>query len=171
LGVRRIKEFNLALLGKWCWRVLLEKDSLWFRVLAARNGLEDGYLCGWGREGSDWWRKISSLRSEGWFSNNVSRSLGDGSDTRFWTDVWEGGVSFRDRFCRLYELSMLKGETAAAMRALGWEEEGEAWRWRRRLFVWEEEMLGELRLLLQNVSFQVNKKDMWRWKADSSSSY
>jgi len=25
LGVRRIKEFNSALLGKWCWRSLVEK--------------------------------------------------------------------------------------------------------------------------------------------------
>jgi len=45
------------------------------------------------------------------------------------------------------------------MRALGWEEEGEAWRWRRRLFVWGEESVGELRLLLQNVSLQVHRRD------------
>jgi len=29
--------------------------------------------------------------------------------------------------------------TVADMYALGWEEEGEAWRWRRRLLTWEEE--------------------------------
>ncbi|AES60303.1 hypothetical protein MTR_1g043390 [Medicago truncatula] len=27
LGVRRLKEFNLALIGKWCWRVLDERGS------------------------------------------------------------------------------------------------------------------------------------------------
>ena len=72
-----------------------------------------------------------------------------------------GEESLRDRFSRLYELSLLKGESVAAMRALGWGVEGEAWRWRRRLFVWEEESVGELRLLLQNVSLQVNREDKW----------
>jgi len=116
-------------------------------------------LCVGGRDGSTWWRNISALRSEGWFHSNVSRSLVDGTKTLFWTDVWVGELSLPDRFSRLYELSLLKGETVAAMRSLGWEEEGEAWRWRRRLFAWEEESVGELRLLLQNVSLQVHRKD------------
>ena len=42
LGVRRIREFNLALLGRWCWRLLVDSSSLWFRVLAARYGVEGG---------------------------------------------------------------------------------------------------------------------------------
>jgi len=28
LGVRRNREFNSALLGKWCWRLFVEKNSL-----------------------------------------------------------------------------------------------------------------------------------------------
>jgi len=44
LGVRRIREFNMALLGKWCWRLLVEKESLWYRVLSAKYGEEGGTL-------------------------------------------------------------------------------------------------------------------------------
>ena len=36
LEVRRIREFNIALLGKWCWRLLEERESLWFTVLSVR---------------------------------------------------------------------------------------------------------------------------------------
>jgi hypothetical protein len=42
LGVRQLREFNLALLGKWCWRTLVEREGLWFRVLVARYGMEGG---------------------------------------------------------------------------------------------------------------------------------
>jgi hypothetical protein len=42
LGVRRMREFNVALLGKWCWRMLVDKNGLWYRVLKARYGEEGG---------------------------------------------------------------------------------------------------------------------------------
>lgn len=38
LGVRDIENFNIALLGKWRWRLLFEKGSLWVRVLASKYG-------------------------------------------------------------------------------------------------------------------------------------
>jgi len=44
MGVRRLREFNTALLGKWCRRLLVERDGLWRRVLAARYGAKDGGL-------------------------------------------------------------------------------------------------------------------------------
>jgi len=103
LGVRRIREFNLALLGRWCWRLLVNSSSLWFRVLAARYGVEGGRLQGGGRAASMWWRDIFALRQAGWFSDNVCRSLGNGKHTLFWSDVWIGGVSLSVRFSRLYD--------------------------------------------------------------------
>jgi len=40
--------------------------------------------------------------------------------------------------------------------------------WRRRLFAWEEELVGELILLLQNMTLQVNKDDKWLWTLETS---
>ena len=54
LGLRSIREFNLALLGKWCWRMLVDREGLWFRTLAARYGLDRGRLTdGGGGGGSE----------------------------------------------------------------------------------------------------------------------
>jgi hypothetical protein len=52
LGVRRTRGFNIALLGKWCWRMSVEKGSMWYRVLAARYGETIGRLLEGGSEGS-----------------------------------------------------------------------------------------------------------------------
>jgi hypothetical protein len=32
------------LFGKWCWRMLVDRDSLWYRTLVAHYGQEDGML-------------------------------------------------------------------------------------------------------------------------------
>ncbi|KEH21340.1 hypothetical protein MTR_8g102735 [Medicago truncatula] len=46
VGVRRLREFNFALLGKWCWRILVDRVGLWYSVLVARYG----EVRGWGPE-------------------------------------------------------------------------------------------------------------------------
>jgi len=44
LGVRQLREFNIALLGKWYWRMLVDREGFWYRVLVARYGEEAGRL-------------------------------------------------------------------------------------------------------------------------------
>jgi len=98
--VRRLRELNDALLGKWFLRLLVERRSLWYRVLVARYGEEDGRLEVRGRSGSSLWREIAKIRDGlagvggGWFQEGVSQLVGDGADTLFWHDPWLGGVPF-----------------------------------------------------------------------------
>ncbi|CAJ2642357.1 unnamed protein product [Trifolium pratense] len=177
LGVRQLREFNLALLGKWCWRMLVDREGLWFRVLAARYGFEDGRLCEGGQRGSVWWREIVRIREgEGelggrWFREHIVRRVGDGLDTLFWTDPWLDGISLRERFGRLFELAETKSRSVVEMFALGWGADGEAWVWRRRLWAWEEELLRECQLLLLDISLQDQILDRWQWSPDSDTGY
>ncbi|CAJ2632329.1 unnamed protein product [Trifolium pratense] len=177
LGVRQLREFNIALLGKWCWRMLVDREGLWFRVLAARYGIEGGILRAGGQRGSVWWRELVRIR-EGvgepggsWFREHVSRRVGDGSDTLFWTDPWLDGISLRERFGRLFELAVTKSRSVADMFALGWGADGGAWEWRRSLWVWEEEMLGECQSLLLDISLQNQAIDRWQWSLDPDTGY
>jgi len=160
LGVRQLREFNLSLLGKWCWRLLVGRGGFWYRVLAARYGEEARRLEVGGRSVSCWWREVAKIRDEvgeegeGWFAGMVSRKVGDGETTFFWLDRWVGDVPLCRRFSRLFNLAENKLASVASMCSLGWEVGGGAWQWRRRLWAWEEEMLVEYRTFLSNVFLQ-----------------
>ena len=42
LGIRKIRLFNIAILGKWLWRFGIEKNALWRKVIELKYG------CLWG---------------------------------------------------------------------------------------------------------------------------
>jgi hypothetical protein len=177
LGVRRLGEFNFSLLGKWCWRMLVDKDGLWYRVLKARYGEVGGRLQEGGRHSSRWWRMICNVREGSglgvgrWFDDNIRRVIGNGRNTLFWTDNWLGGVPLKIQFSRLYELAVHKECSVEDMARAGWEEGGGGWVWRRRLLAWEEDGVRECVTLLNNIVLQENIQDQWRWLLDPIHGY
>ncbi|XP_030923333.1 uncharacterized protein LOC115950243 [Quercus lobata] len=40
LGIRKVRLFNEALLGKWLWRFGMERDALWRQMIAVKYGCE-----------------------------------------------------------------------------------------------------------------------------------
>ena len=133
LVVRQLKEFNEALLGKWCWRMLVDRDGLWHLMLAARYGEEDERLEDGGQSGSTWWAEVVKIRDgiggggNGWFSESVVRRVGDGEATLFWHDRWCGDVALRERFSRLFNLALNKSITVKDMFLHGWGEGEGGW--------------------------------------------
>jgi len=89
----------------------------------------------------------------------------------FWLDRWVGDVPLCRRFSRLFNLAENELATVASMCSLGWKVGGRAWQWRRRLWVWEEEMLEECRIFLSNVFLQLNVSDTWQWQPDPAGGY
>ena len=85
---------------------------------------------------------LIGLLDGGWLQNNIVREAGDGSSTLFRKDHWIRGNTLSIRFHRLFELSEYKLASVADMFYFGWGF-GEAWKWRRRLLPWEEELLRE----------------------------
>ena len=87
LGVRRLREFNVPLLGKWCWWLLVDKEGLWYQVLKARYGEEGVRVREAGRHSSLWWRMVCKVRGgvgEGggnWFEGNIRREVENGIGT------------------------------------------------------------------------------------------
>lgn len=50
---------------------------------------------------------------------------------------------------------MSQGTSMTNIFALGWDDGGDAWNWRRHLFVWEKELVVECTTLLNMVTLQV----------------
>lgn len=38
LGIKKLKSFNVALMGKWFWRFLTDKEALWKKVVVSKYG-------------------------------------------------------------------------------------------------------------------------------------
>jgi len=116
--------------------------------------------------GMEWDRLIS-----GWMLDNINRQVGDGVSTLFWDDPWLEGKPLGSIFPCMYELVEKKLVTVAEMFARGWGVNGEAWKWRRRLFEWEEKLLGECIVRLTSFSLQVDRVDRWIWMLHDSNCY
>ncbi|XP_058725612.1 uncharacterized protein LOC131596892 [Vicia villosa] len=123
LGVRDVRETNRALLLKWKWRILTEKDAIWrifidLRYLnpkikaQANNG--DIIIQG----DSIWWRDVMKNNvkmgglEEG-FSSCVNCLLKNGKNIHFWDSIWLGNQTIRESFSRLSDLSTKKLSSVA----------------------------------------------------------
>jgi len=77
--------------------------------------------------------------------------------------MWIGEVPLCDRFSRLYVLAENPSCSVAEMHHLGWDEGGEVWKWRRRLFAWEKDLLRNCCFTLYNIVLQDGVHDRWKW--------
>jgi hypothetical protein len=114
LGIRNIRRFNQALLGKWLWRFAHEEGAWWRSVLVAKYGTEWGGWCSKGipgPHGVGLWKYIC----QGWqvFRSHFRFDPGDGSRISFWEDIWCGDRTLKEAFPLLFNLASLKGASIA----------------------------------------------------------
>ncbi|GAU31203.1 hypothetical protein TSUD_210600 [Trifolium subterraneum] len=151
LWVRDLRVVNLALLGKWRRRLISGGVGLWRDIILARYGslFPSPHLGGTLKDlkrVSCWWRNVSLLGDpeddiSDWFSEGVSKKVGNGHMTSFWFEPWLGGTSLRTQFQRLFLVST---QSTSTVREMGrWVEGQWLWdlRWIRDLFVWELNLL------------------------------
>ncbi|WJZ80362.1 hypothetical protein VitviT2T_000290 [Vitis vinifera] len=114
LGVKNLSILNKALLAKWNWRFVNEREALWNQVIRGKYGEERG---GWAsrevREahGLGLWKGIRM----DWelVSNRMVFIVGNGRRVRFWRDKWCGDSPLCSSFPSLFALTVDKEESVA----------------------------------------------------------
>jgi hypothetical protein len=87
---------------------------------------------------------------------------------QFWCSFWLDGECLQIKYTCLFYLCIDKAVIVVEKMMQGWGVDGSEWRWRKRLFVWEEEQLDECVSLLENITFFARKfVDKWVCLPDS----
>ncbi|GKV00956.1 hypothetical protein SLEP1_g13565 [Rubroshorea leprosula] len=144
LGVKDLRKFNLALLGKWWGKLVNKDDGLWKKVILEKYGKEGEPSYNWLRENigyrSTWWRDICRLNNieckhEGWLVEGFKIRVG------------YGGKDFK------------------VSQSGGWLNETWTWHleWRRGLHSWEEQEVSELMKMINDITITRGKDDIWEW--------
>ncbi|GKV49125.1 hypothetical protein SLEP1_g55890 [Rubroshorea leprosula] len=180
LGVKNLRTFNLALMGKWRGRLAKGEGGLWHKVLKAKYGRGGVNWTRWMKENSElgslWWRDVCRLNeiggsNIGWLEKGFELDVGEGKEMLFWKENWVGIGELANLFPRLFLLSTGKENVISQM---GKWKNGE-WTWDLK---WRHALREEEAIQLQNMISRLNTKsltkgrrDVWHWKHDQNGIY
>ena len=158
----KIRERNIAMLAKWWWRCIRERDKFWNTTLQSKYGRILGYdplNISVNKASSYTMLSLKKVVHMGWdqnrFKNEFCWKVADGKSIRFWKDIWYGRSALQKEFGRLFNLSGLK---TASVR-LVWE----IWRsggglppsvWIRQLREWEHGQVEILQQILASLQLR-----------------
>ncbi|XP_019200239.1 PREDICTED: uncharacterized protein LOC109193862 [Ipomoea nil] len=174
LGIRSLQDVNMAFVAKLCWRMRVEHDSMWTRVLSTKYDTVGGrrqtevYSTA-----SNAWQGIQGVTPA--LERGLTRIVRNGRTTRFWMDIWthnqrllrlDASASIPETldhmFRRCPEVAgfwelLLPHNTAMQLMELGWDE------WlSTNLGAHKRNDLGEDWPVTLGISMWWN----WRWRND-----
>ncbi|KAH1150639.1 hypothetical protein GYH30_044590 [Glycine max] len=176
LGIKDLRTFNTALLGKWRWDLFYSQQEPWAKVLHSKYGgwraLEEGSS---GSKDSAWWKdliKTQQLQRNLPLKRETIWKVGGRDKIKFWEDLWTNtDLSLRDKFPRLYQISCHQQQTIQQLGTItnsGWE-----WQlnWRRPLFDSEIAMADSFLGEITQQQIHPQREDKWLWKPEPGGHY
>jgi len=154
LGFKRLHEFNVALLAKQGWRLLMSPDSLVCKLLKARYFSSCGFLdAKLGSNPSYIWRSI--LTGQALLKEGVVRRIGDGTETLIWGVPWLADLD-NPRLHTPPIHALAQGKVSGLLNDMG---------------NWDVDIVRDIfepsdvpRILSTPVS--TNNRDVWCWQGD-----
>ncbi|XP_058765967.1 uncharacterized protein LOC131639491 [Vicia villosa] len=170
---------NVALISKWKWRLIVEKEAIWRDIIIARYGnvrlkvlVGDNSVLE--RKDSIWWRDLilpdnyENLQNKH-FAGAIECTVGNGEDIPLWYACWLGPQMLMEAFPELYHYAVNHLE---AVCNVGTVRDGR-WDWRvdklvatgstgiveQQHFV----LFSELYYLLHGLAFRGSSMDGFTW--------
>ncbi|XP_071688628.1 uncharacterized protein [Rutidosis leptorrhynchoides] len=161
---------NLALIGKWWWRFFTELTSLWASVIKSIYGASGSLSLGWADSSpyaNSIWSKIVKAGCEidgkgVEFTKSFAKSIGNGTCTNFWDDIWIIDRPLKEMFKRLVRLDS-NADALVADRVV-WNGQNCVPRWNRRITGRTIGELAELESLISSTYMNPVKADQWVWR-------
>ncbi|GKD96154.1 RNA-directed DNA polymerase, eukaryota, reverse transcriptase zinc-binding domain protein, partial [Tanacetum coccineum] len=172
LGVASFFALNRALMCKWIWRFISQKNSLWARVISAIHGSDGKIGHNITQNYPSIWlcivQEIEKLKVRGIdILSFIKPICGDGSNTSFWSDAWRGAGKLKDLAPRLFLLEQFKDITVANKMS----HENIDWSFRRHIRSGiESHQMSLLKERLNGCSLS-NSKDRWSWSLEGSGEF
>uniref|UniRef100_A0A251RWC4 Putative reverse transcriptase domain, Reverse transcriptase zinc-binding domain protein n=1 Tax=Helianthus annuus TaxID=4232 RepID=A0A251RWC4_HELAN len=172
IGIRNLREVNIALLSKWGWRFKTEKDNMWVKVVSAIHSGGSAWDFFLSRKvfGGVWCKIVSVLKRpmicDIQIRNLFRGVVGSGDSILFWLDPWLFDITLKDKFPALFHLEVVKNCVVRDRLA------GERnWLWKHDLeSVTEWNEWEELSSALGSVSCSQDA-DKWVWAGGGTESF
>ncbi|XP_071738760.1 uncharacterized protein [Rutidosis leptorrhynchoides] len=171
LNIGSLKSKNLALLGKWWWRLKTETNALWVKIIrsiyGSCGGLEMISDVHHSSSTSTWSNIVlvgSSLDNLGIaFKSSFVRVVGENSIASFWNEHWIGNDKLSTSFPRLFRLENTKD--VVIKDRVKKVDSGilATWDWSREPTGRTMTELQGLMELLSGFQFGDYKTDSWSW--------
>ncbi|KAJ0491837.1 putative RNA-directed DNA polymerase [Helianthus annuus] len=177
LGLCKLKDVNLALLSKWCWRCKTNDNSLWRNIISAiHNGSRTWDFLPTKKNWGGTWSKIVKCIARTKVGDSPLRSFfkgvpGRGDSISFWLDPWVACEPLKDLFPCLFQIESQKKCRISNRIFRGSGQEKFAWGWKRSPGPGTElEELSGLSSLLESFSIS-DRKDKWVWLGDGAEEF
>ncbi|XP_058777072.1 uncharacterized protein LOC131651423 [Vicia villosa] len=116
LGIKDVKTLNIALLNKWKWRIINEKEVVWRDIISHRYAnlvlkIFVGDKSVLSKKDSIWWRDLilsdDSVNSNFCFAGGVVSKVANRRGTSFWFSNWMCQQSLKDAFPEVIPLALI----------------------------------------------------------------
>jgi len=128
---------------------------------------------------SVWWKDLirvcGNVIQGNWFDSRLQWCIRDGRCVKFWSDWWVADKALKDKFPRLYSISLNKESLVGDVAVWdgGSTSQCTKWNlsWRRERFEWEKHLEEQLLTLISNVLWDDRREDRLVWVGEDTQEY